>query len=153
MLANRRAAWQGFLPRRAILMVRKRDLAPCQSKPSPKVIFLGERLNEPSFRDLLERMIHAMGLSLDQVGIADPSALKGFPQMIVALGEGSAQNLLATEESLASLRGRFHVLEGGTRVRVIHHPSELMNNPSAKREAWSDLQQVARELGIVIPKK
>jgi uracil-DNA glycosylase family 4 len=126
---------------------------------------------------LLDKMIEAMGLSPDRVylcNLADPSSdgapllerlgsLKpshgvherpAEPLMVVALGERVARALLganlAANEEFATFRGRLFALSN-LRVLSTWHPQELLQNPAAKKQAWQDLKQVARELGLVIP--
>ncbi len=60
------------------------------------------------------------------------------PQLIVALGKTAAARLLASEASLASLRGRVHDYRG-TPVVVTYHPAYLLRNLSDKARAWEDL--------------
>lgn len=124
---------------------------------------------------LLEKMIQAIGLQRDQVYICnvvksrppgnrnpEPDEIEACkpylhrqldvlrPKVIVALGKFAAQTLLKTETRISELRGNFFDYRG---VKLIptFHPSYLLRNPSAKKEAWDDLQKVARELGLSIP--
>jgi DNA polymerase len=126
---------------------------------------------------LLDKMIEAMGLSREQVYIAnvvkcrppgnrdpEPDEIQTCspflvrqissiqPKVIVALGKFAAQTLLATETPISRLRGTFAQYQG-VKLMPTFHPSYLLRNPSSKKEAWSDLQQVAKELGIEIPRK
>lgn len=126
---------------------------------------------------LLDRMIEAIGLRREQVYIAnvvkcrppgnrdpepdeitacDPFLLRQLetirPQVVVALGRFAAQTLLRTEMPISRLRGNFHPYRDA-KLMPTFHPSYLLRNPSGKREAWLDLQQVARELGLRIPQK
>lgn len=122
---------------------------------------------------LLNRMIAAMGLRREDVYIANiikcrppenrnplpdeirecfPYLLRQIqlvrPKVIVALGTVAAQTLLETRQRVTRLRGRFYPIEGGIQVMPTFHPAFLLRNPSAKREAWEDLQLVMRELGL-----
>lgn len=126
---------------------------------------------------LLDRMIEAIGLKREQVYIAnvvkcrppgnrDPepdeiTACGPFlvrqieairPRVVVALGRFASQTLLRTETPISRLRGSFHPYRGA-KLMPTFHPSFLLRNPSSKREAWLDLRQVARELGLEIPPK
>jgi DNA polymerase len=60
------------------------------------------------------------------------------PKLIVALGKTAACNLLRTEASLGSLRGRLHDFRG-TPVLVTYHPAYLLRNLPDKAKAWEDL--------------
>lgn len=125
---------------------------------------------------LLDRMIAAIGLAREQVYIAnvvkcrppgnrnpEPDEIQACspflyrqlellrPQVIVALGKFAAQTLLQTDEGITRLRGHFRPYRGA-KLMPTFHPSYLLRNPGAKKEAWHDLQLVAQELGIEIPR-
>ena len=113
---------------------------------------------------LLTEMIRALGLTRDQVFIAnvlkcrppgnrDPSAdevaaCSEFlerqialvkPKIILAVGRIAAQNLLNTQAPLARLRSVVHKLDHIPLI-VIYHPAYLLRSPLEKRKAWEDLQ-------------
>jgi DNA polymerase len=127
---------------------------------------------------LLTRMLAAIGLTRDEVyicnllkcrppGNRDPrpdevASCKPYlraqierlaPELILALGSPATRELLRTERGITSLRGRIARSPEGWRVLPSYHPAYLLRNPAAKREAWEDLQRVARELGLEIPSK
>lgn len=115
---------------------------------------------------LLTRIIEAIGLTRDQVYIAnlikcrppgnrnpepdevgacEPFLLRQIdsirPVVIVALGKFAAQSLLRTSEPISRLRGR----ESRYRTAVLmptYHPAYLLRNPSAKRDVWEDMKRV-----------
>ena len=60
------------------------------------------------------------------------------PKLIVALGKTAASNLLHTEASISSLRGRLHDFRG-TPLIVTYHPAYLLRNLIDKAKAWEDL--------------
>ena len=60
------------------------------------------------------------------------------PKLIVALGKTAASNLLRTQASLGSLRGRLHDFHG-TPVLVTYHPAYLLRNLPDKAKSWEDL--------------
>lgn len=124
---------------------------------------------------LLNSMVKALGYARDEVYIAnvlkcrppgnrDPRPeeareCRGYlerqielvsPTLIVAVGRIAAQSLLATDTSLARLRGRVHALGVQRRPLVVmYHPAYLLRTPSDKRKAWQDLlfaQDVFRRL-------
>lgn len=119
---------------------------------------------------LLTRIIEAMGLTRDDVYIAnilkcrppnnrDPepdetATCEGFlfqqieviqPKIIVALGKHAAHTLLRTQVPITKLRGKFLNL-GNILVLPTFHPSYLLRNPGAKREVWEDMRQVRDRL-------
>ncbi|HWQ39126.1 MAG TPA: uracil-DNA glycosylase [Burkholderiales bacterium] len=60
------------------------------------------------------------------------------PRLIVALGKVAANNLLGTEATIGSLRGRVHDCRG-TPLIVTYHPAYLLRNLTDKAKAWEDL--------------
>jgi DNA polymerase len=60
------------------------------------------------------------------------------PRLIVALGKTAARNLLNTDASIGSLRGRLHQHEG-IPVIVTYHPAYLLRTLVAKAKTWEDL--------------
>lgn len=130
---------------------------------------------------LLTKMINAMGLSRETVYIAnivkcrppsnrDPlmeeaQACIGYlrsqiqiinPKIIVCLGSISLNFLLQPEGKvklgISKLRGQWQDFYG-YKVLPTFHPAYLLRNPSKKKEAWSDLQIVMKELGLELPKQ
>lgn len=67
------------------------------------------------------------------------------PRIICTLGRVASKSLLNTEESITSLRGRFHMLYNTIRVMPTYHPSFLLRYPEKKRETWEDMQKVQKE--------
>lgn len=127
---------------------------------------------------LLTKMIKAMGLDRSEVYIAnvvkcrppenrDPESgeirtcfpflqaqIEAVgPQAIVTLGRIATGAALETKASMSSLRGRFHDYRG-IPVMPTYHPSFLLRTEDDRRhkkEAWTDLQQVMKLLGLSIP--
>ncbi|MEO6824194.1 MAG: uracil-DNA glycosylase [Nitrosospira sp.] len=60
------------------------------------------------------------------------------PKLIIALGKVAAQNLLHTDATIASLRGRLHEHAGIT-VIVTYHPAYLLRTLADKAKVWEDL--------------
>jgi DNA polymerase len=67
------------------------------------------------------------------------------PKLIVALGKAAATRLLATEASIASLRGRVHRYRD-TPLVVTYHPAYLLRSLPEKAKAWEDLLFARRTL-------
>jgi DNA polymerase len=126
---------------------------------------------------LLNNMIAAMGLKREEVYIANvvkcrppgnrtpekdecdvcsPFLLRQIevirPKVIVALGAVAAKNLLAVNDSMANLRGRWYDFKE-SRLLVTYHPAYLLRDPRQKKEAWKDLQMVMKYLGLKPPAK
>jgi len=125
---------------------------------------------------LLTKIIEAMGLRREEVYIANilkcrppenrtptpdemaaclPYLLEQIrtigPEVIVCLGGVAAKGLLATNESVGRLRGRFMDWHGA-KLMVTYHPAYLLRNPTEKRKVWEDMQKVLDCLGLPVPK-
>jgi DNA polymerase len=125
---------------------------------------------------LLNKMIEAMGLKREQVYIANvvkcrppgnrtperdecdtcsPFLYRQIdvvkPKAIVALGAVAAKNLLGLNDTMSNMRGRWFDYRGN-QLRVTYHPAFLLRDPRQKGEAWKDLQEVMRYLGLEIKK-
>ena len=74
------------------------------------------------------------------------------PKVICALGKFSAQTLLQTETPISQLRGKFHDYRG-IKLMPTYHPAYLLRNSAGKKDVWEDMQLIAKELGLKIPKK
>jgi len=60
------------------------------------------------------------------------------PRLILAMGRFACQTLLATDASIASLRGRVHHFRGVPLI-VTYHPAYLLRSLHDKAKAWEDL--------------
>ena len=121
---------------------------------------------------LLNNMISAMGIKREDVYIANvvkcrppqnrtpekdecdtcsPFLMRQIdvikPKVIVALGAVAAKNLLAVNDSMANLRGRWYDFRN-TKLLVTYHPAYLLRDPRQKKEAWKDLQMAMKYLGL-----
>ena len=78
----------------------------------------------------------------DEVGRCEPYLQRQValvkPKLIIALGRVAAQNLLKTDASISSLRGRVHRYED-VPVIVTYHPAYLLRSLPDKAKAWVDL--------------
>ncbi|MEW5879601.1 MAG: uracil-DNA glycosylase [Pseudomonadota bacterium] len=64
------------------------------------------------------------------------------PALVVVMGRVAAQSLLATDATIASLRGRVHAVvvdELAVPVVVTYHPAYLLRNLADKAKSWADL--------------
>ncbi len=136
-------------------------------------------LLEPAAQTLLENILASVGLGFDaayvtstvKCGVSarlialDPLGaeiaacapflerqivLKQAP-LIIAMGQGAAQALMALDEPLAALRGELHGFECegyAGQLLVTHHPQTLLDTPGLKRETWQDLC-LAIEAGVL----
>jgi len=88
----------------------------------------------------------------DEVGACDPFLRRQIelvqPKLVLVMGRFAAQSLLASDASIASLRGTVHHIEvAGRRVPVVvtYHPAYLLRNLADKAKSWADLC-LAREV-------
>jgi DNA polymerase len=74
------------------------------------------------------------------------------PEFLCLLGKTAALGVLGLDPSttLGRLRGRWH-RHRGIRTLVTFHPSFLLRNPAAKKDAWEDLQLLMKEMGLQVP--
>lgn len=119
---------------------------------------------------LLNAMLEAMGLSREQVFIAnilkcrppnnrDPKpeeviACDSFlkkqialiePKIILTVGRIAAQNLLKVDTPIGRMRGqRYEYGDTGIPVVVTYHPAYLLRSPREKRKSWQDLQMAMK---------
>jgi DNA polymerase len=71
------------------------------------------------------------------------------PQVLVLLGGAAAKQLLATDQGIMRLRGKWRDYEcAGRSIRAMPtlHPAYLLRNPVSKRMAWRDLLTVKAAL-------
>lgn len=73
------------------------------------------------------------------------------PELILLLGNHATRAVLGTDRGISSLRGEIRMTPGGRRALPTYHPAYLLRSPEQKREAWLDLQLVAKTLGLAIP--
>lgn len=127
---------------------------------------------------LLDKMIAAMGIARDDVYVCnivkcrppknrtpEPDEMSACmpylkeqlalvqPRVIVALGKTALQGLFGTSESITRTRGRWRLYQGRIAVMPTFHPAYLLRNPAAKREVWTDLQNVLKQMGRAVPGK
>jgi DNA polymerase len=74
------------------------------------------------------------------------------PELICTMGMVAARVIVEKSQPLSRLRGRFHDYEvtPGVRIPVLttYHPSYLLQNPEMKAATWTDLQLLAKQLGL-----
>jgi len=71
------------------------------------------------------------------------------PPLICALGRVAAHALLKTNDSIRSLRSRFHDFNGA-KLLVTYHPSSLLRNEAYKRPTWKDVQLLRKEYDRIV---
>ena len=74
------------------------------------------------------------------------------PEFLCLLGKTAAIGVLGLSPtaSLGPLRRKWHRYRG-IRTLVTYHPSYLLRNPPAKKDAWEDLQLLMKEMGLSVP--
>jgi DNA polymerase len=171
--------------RRCPLGSLRTKAVPGQGNPRAELMFVGEApgaeedLQGLAFvgaaGQLLTKMIGAMGLTRDEVFIANilkcrppdnrepqPEEVAQClpylerqiglirPRVLCALGSHAARNLLGVPTAVGKLRGQVHEAFG-TQVVVTYHPAYLLRSPGEKVKAWEDLKLVLKLLGRAVP--
>lgn len=67
------------------------------------------------------------------------------PRALVALGATAAKCLLATDDGVGRLRGRWHDFSG-TPLLVTYHPAALLRDETYKRPVWEDMKTLKARL-------
>ena len=97
---------------------------------------------------LLQNMAKAMRISLSSPQpMMDPGhALSASSaKMLIAFGAAAAQQLLASQASLPTLRGQLHACHGRTLVAT-HALDHLLQQPLDKAQTWHDLRLAMQAL-------
>jgi uracil-DNA glycosylase family 4 len=71
------------------------------------------------------------------------------PEVLMLLGGAAAKQVLATEDGIMKLRGKWRNFQSGGRAiptMATLHPAFLLRTPAAKRQAWRDLLLVKAAL-------
>jgi DNA polymerase len=167
------------------LCEQRTNTVPGEGNVDTLVMFVGEGPGETEDRtgrpfvgkagELLEKQIAAMGLTREQVFIANvvkcrppgnrtptssevatcsPFLVEQIeivrPRVIVALGLPATRFFLRDDKiAISRVRGTWHEWRG-IRVMPTFHPAHLLRNYSTenRRAVWSDLQQVMSALGL-----
>ena len=74
------------------------------------------------------------------------------PEFLCLLGRTAVQGLLGTTLSMGRLRGKWYRYKGIPTL-VTYHPSYLLRNPAAKKDAWEDLQLLMNAMGLPLPSR
>jgi DNA polymerase len=73
------------------------------------------------------------------------------PKYLLLVGAASAKSILARDEGILSLRGRWFEWSAPDQAQVLPalptlHPAFLLRQPAAKKKAWSDLMTLTERL-------
>ncbi len=86
----------------------------------------------------------------DEMGVCLPYLRRQIelikPKVIVALGGTAMTGLLGVPVSITRMRGQWTAYQG-IPLMPTFHPAYLLRREEAKRDVWSDLQQVMKALG------
>jgi len=158
-----------------------------EGDPNASIFFIGEGPGENEdltgrpfigrAGDLLTKMIVGVGLSRDQVYIANivkcrppnnrvpaPDEVATCttylerqleiirPKAIVTLGLPASQYMLQTKSSMGNMRGQWHSWRG-IKLMPTYHPAYVLRNytEETRRAVWDDLKKVVTELGMKVP--
>ena len=158
-------------------------MVPGEGNPNADLMFIGEgpgRDEDEQGRpfvgvsgQLLDRMIHAIGMERTEVYIANvvkcrppmnrnpepdeaaaclPYLRSQFvlvsPKVIVLLGKVACRYVLGEEAPISRMRGHW-IERKGIWFMPTYHPSALLREPAKKREAWEDFKMVRDKLAEV----
>lgn len=160
-----------------------------EGDPMSRIMFIGEGPGENEdlqgrpfvgrAGQLLDKMIAGMGLSREQVYIANvvkcrppenrqpapdeaaecmPYLMTQIetvrPEAIVTLGLTATKFLLQKNLSMSKMRGQWHEWRG-LKVMPTYHPAYVLRDysPQTRAAVWSDLKQVLALLGMPVPSK
>lgn len=165
------------------LCEKRTRVVPGEGNPNADLMFIGEgpgRDEDEQGRpfvgvsgQLLDRMIHAIGMERTEVYIANvvkcrppmnrnpepdeaaaclPYLRSQFvlvsPKVIVLLGKVACRYVLGEETPISRMRGRW-IERKGIWFMPTYHPSALLREPAKKREAWEDFKMVRDKLAEV----
>lgn len=165
------------------LCEKRTCVVPGEGNPNADLMFIGEgpgRDEDEQGRpfvgvsgQLLDRMIHAIGMERTEVYIANvvkcrppmnrnpepdeaaaclPYLRSQFvlvsPKVIVLLGKVACRYVLGEEAPISRMRGHW-IERKGIWFMPTYHPSALLREPAKKREAWEDFKMVRDKLAEV----
>lgn len=165
------------------LCEKRMRVVPGEGNPNADLMFIGEgpgRDEDEQGRpfvgvsgQLLDRMIHAIGMERTEVYIANvvkcrppmnrnpepdeaaaclPYLRSQFvlvsPKVIVLLGKVACRYVLGEEAPISRMRGHW-IERKGIWFMPTYHPSALLREPAKKREAWEDFKMVRDKLAEV----
>ena len=180
-----RASWPELIEQiggceKCRLCQTRTNVVPGEGNPEANLMFIGEgpgRDEDMQGRpfvgasgQLLDRMIHAIGMERTEVYIANvvkcrppqnrnpepdeaqaclPYLRQQFvlvnPKVIVLLGRVACRFVLGDESPISRLRGHW-IERKGVWFMPTYHPSALLREPAKKREAWEDFKMVKAKL-------
>lgn len=180
-----RASWTELMEemkdcQKCRLCEKRTNIVPGEGNPNADILFIGEgpgRDEDAQGRpfvgasgQLLDRMIHAIGLERTEVYIANvvkcrppmnrnpepdeaaacmPYLRSQFvlisPKIIVLLGKVACRYVLGDETPITRLRGTW-IERKGIWFMPTYHPSLLLRQPERKKEAWEDFKLVKAKL-------
>ena len=162
------------------LCERRTNTVPGEGNPNADIMFIGEgpgrdedlqgRPFVGASGQLLDRMIHALGMERTEVYICnvvkcrppgnrnpepdEAEACKGYlrqqfvlvrPKIIVLLGKVAMRYVLQEEAPISRMKGSW-VVRKGVWFMPTYHPSALLRDSSLKRDAWEDFKAVKQKL-------
>lgn len=112
---------------------------------STKLMVVGEALDTKQASSLFCKMLHSIGLTLDDVSLKvrlSDDLIQQItinpPQLLLAVGDPAIRFLLNESLSLSNLRCKLHHYHGVPLV-VSYHPNDLLQHPYDKKSAYQDL--------------
>jgi hypothetical protein len=113
-------------------------------EPKPKaaqVLFIQERAWSPSASDLFHKMREAMKLTSDQVNVVFADQVSSSELQVA---------VMAADRVVAFSKNIFQTLNKEPENKfVTFSPEEMLQRPDLKKQAWEDLKQVMKSLGLL----
>ena len=139
------------------MIPRRAEPAKLAEERSPvRAIFCFEGEDQPAVRSLVERMVEALGLGLEQAYLTSPEGWTAAIQahgaeLAVAFGRVAASTLSVNESTPVGQwsMGNFGGDPAGLPILITYDAREVLGQPALKRPVWEHLKQVSQKLGVV----
>ncbi len=144
-------------PHSPLQVLRLKRAAECQdSLPAEKsrilLVMNAAELEEPN-RSLFSDMLTAIGYRLDEAEYLEwdqQTPLAGQAERMLVMGNDALQATSTAGMDLQIVRGMWQQSPHGKLLSTFP-PSYLQDNPAGKKAAWSDLQKLLKDLGLLLP--
>ena len=156
--------WTGFLSNRSVVMAQSKpdsashsasgtfEAAPESATPGlelHRVSFVSAK-RTPQTQALLERMIGALGLGLQEVSLVEADVEDFAFRKVGDFKPKSDPALIQVAIVFGKDRAGIYRAEA-LDIMPTHSLEAILTSPVAKKEAWQDLQHVAKTVGLTLP--
>jgi len=113
-------------------------------EPKPKaaqVLFIQDRAWSPAAAELFHKMREAMKLTSEQVTVVFADQVSASELQVA---------VMAADRVVVFSKNVFQALNKEPENKfVTHSPEEMLQRPDLKKQAWEDLKQVMKSLGLL----